>query len=107
MSSIEKLVKDRFKLGLEKYGHGVRVAMDTMTWGTAKNSWMEMAQEEFLDGIIYTIADYIKEKNITGDWTEEDDNELILKVLNTKMYLDSPKHSNIIGKLLECVQESS
>lgn len=101
MSSVEQLLRERFKLGMEKYGHGVRVYMDTTEWGTSQNSWLEMAREEFLDGIIYTVADYIKENNLSGDWTEDDDNELILKVLKEKKYLESPTHSKIIQNLLD------
>ena len=99
--STRQLLRERLSLGMKKYGHGVRVDMDTTTWGTPKNSWLEMAREEFLDGIIYTAADYIKEKNLTGDWAEEDDNELIMKVINEQKYMDSPKHATIIEKLLE------
>ena len=47
-------------MGKEKYGHGVRVDDDTTTWGTKTNSWMDMADEEFLDAIIYVVADYIR-----------------------------------------------
>lgn len=53
------LILERLRLGKSKYGHGVRVDMDTMTWGTKKSSWLEMAREEFLDAIVYVIADYI------------------------------------------------
>ena len=48
------------EMGKNKYGHGVRVDDDTTTWGTNENSWMEMAREEFLDAVIYVIADYIR-----------------------------------------------
>ena len=77
--------------------------MDTTTWGTPKNSWLEMAREEFLDGIIYTVADYIKENKLTSDWAEEDDNELIMKVLSEQKYVDSPRHAKIIENLLEII----
>ena len=53
-------ILSRLELGLRKYNHGVRVNDDTRTWGTRMNSWMEMAKEEFLDAIIYVVADYIK-----------------------------------------------
>lgn len=59
MQDYRALVLERLRLGKSKYGHGVRVDMDTVTWGTRKNSWLEMAREEFLDGIVYVIADYI------------------------------------------------
>lgn len=104
MSSVEQLLRERFKLGMDKYGHGVRVYMDTTKWGTSQNSWLEMAREEFLDGIIYTVADYIKENDISGDWSEEDDNELILRVLKEAKYRESPKHSKIIENLLDIIE---
>lgn len=100
---IGELLRKRLELGMKKYGHGVRVDMDTTTWGTPKDSWLQMAQEEFLDGVIYTIADYIKENNLTSDWAEEDDNELIMKVINEKKYMDSPKHATIIKKLIDII----
>ena len=36
-----ELVSERLNLGKAKYGHGVRTNMDTTTWGTPKNSWIE------------------------------------------------------------------
>ena len=57
---IKKELNARLDLGLVRYGHGVRVDDDTTTWGTPKNSWMEMAKEELLDAIIYVVADYIR-----------------------------------------------
>ena len=46
---IKKELNARLDLGLVRYGHGVRVDDDTTTWGTPKNSWMEMAKEELLE----------------------------------------------------------
>jgi len=57
----------RLELGLKRYNHGVRVDDDTRTWGTPKDSWMEMAKEELLDAIIYTVADYIRNVRSEGD----------------------------------------
>ena len=47
----------RLELGLRKYNQGVRVGDNTQKWGTKGNSWLDMAKEEFLDAIIYIIAD--------------------------------------------------
>lgn len=96
-------VLERLDLGRQKYGHGVRVSMDTMTWGTPKNSWMDMAREEFLDGIVYVISDYIKEYNLS-EWDTDDDNDLIIEILKTKKYSNSTKHSSMIEKLLVCCE---
>ena len=52
----------RLDLGLKRYNHGVRVNDDTRSWGTPTNSWLDMAKEEFLDAVIYIIADYLRTK---------------------------------------------
>lgn len=122
-------ILDRLALGREKYGHGVRVDDDTTTWGTSKNSWMEMAREEFLDGIIYIVADYIRvgresdkkagdmeieyvvnkpgflETTDVKKFIEEDDNELIKYILCNKELMEPCKHKTLIYSLfsmLEC-----
>jgi hypothetical protein len=55
-----KRVIERMELGQERYGHGIRLNDDTRQWGTKKNSWMEMCEEEIIDGIIYSIADHLR-----------------------------------------------
>ena len=63
---ILKLLQDRMALGLERYGHGLRIHDDTRQWGTKEDSWEEMALEEVLDGLIYTAAAIfrLKEKRL-------------------------------------------
>ena len=53
---IIELLQHRMKIGIERYGHGLRIHDDTRQWGTKENSWEEMALEEVLDGLIYTAA---------------------------------------------------
>ena len=86
----------RLELGLKRYNHGVRVDDDTQTWGTPKDSWMEMAKEELLDAIIYVIADYIRTREERG---ENDDNELIMKYANDLKLVKSQKHRLILWNL--------
>ena len=86
----------RLELGLKRYNHGVRVDDDTRTWGTPKDSWMEMAKEELLDAIIYVIADYIRTQEERG---ENDDNELIMKYANDLKLVKSQKHRLILWNL--------
>lgn len=93
---IKKELNARLDLGLERYGHGVRVDDDTTTWGTPKNSWMEMAKEELLDAIIYVIADYIRSCEEHG---ENDDNDLIMKYANDLKLIKSQKHRLILWNL--------
>lgn len=56
---VEK-IKSRMKVGLERYGHGLRIHDDTRQWGTRENSWLEMCEEEVLDGIVYSIAHHLR-----------------------------------------------
>ena len=58
------LIHDRFKLGRERYGHGVRIDDDTRTWGTKQDSWREMAIEEILDALIYCSADILRKETL-------------------------------------------
>lgn len=93
---IKKELNARLDLGLARYGHGVCVDDDTTTWGTPKNSWMEMAKEELLDAIIYVVADYIRTR---GDRGENDDNELIMKYAVDLKLINSEKHRLILWNL--------
>lgn len=58
-------ILDRLRVRAEKgkkvYGHGVRPGDDTRQWGTVTNDWLEMAEEELLDAIMYISADYHRE----------------------------------------------
>ena len=53
---IIELLQHRMKIGIERYGHGLRIHDDTRQWGTKENSWEEMALEEVLDGLVYTAS---------------------------------------------------
>lgn len=80
-------INERMAIGKERYGHGVRVDDDTTTWGTKNDSWLEMAEEELLDCLIYVAADYIRQKRREGTEfifkVNGDDNEYIKHVLTT------------------------
>jgi hypothetical protein len=113
--NIENLITERLILGKRKYGHGVRVNDDTITWGTKKDSWMQMAEEEVLDCIIYVIADYIRwgrQPEIVSSYLEYkyifherkleatyDDNDLIMYIYNNINAIESPKHKFILESL--------
>ena len=96
-------VYKRLMLGRDKYGHGVRATDNPQTWGTKKDSWLEMAEEEFLDGIVYVITDFIRGNGTSGP-IGEDDNELIMFYLRNLDTIDSAKHRVLITKLLECCE---
>ena len=112
-------IKARLELGKSKYGHGVRVNMDTTTWGTPKNSWMEMAKEEFLDALVYVTADYIvkgrkdtsvsdmeayyiNDKELTT--REPDDNNLILYILENKQDMEVCSQKTLIFNLFNILE---
>ena len=54
-------LRERAEKGEKTYGHGVRPGDDTRSWGTEKNDWLEMAEEELLDAVMYVSADYLRE----------------------------------------------
>jgi len=102
---IQDLVKERLQLGKRKYGHGVRTNMSTTTWGTPKNSWLEMAIEEHLDALVYTAADYIRKFE---EPSHPDDNERISQLIaNPRECVRSGAHAKIIRTLRELVEDSS
>ena len=106
---IKKELNARLDLGLARYGHGVRVDDDTTTWGTPKNSWMEMAKEELLDAIIYVVADYIRSVRSEGERApksfrqndEPDDNKLIMSIVDDWDCVESPQHKMLLWNLFK------
>ena len=101
---VREAVIDRMKLGKMKYGHGVRIMDDTVTWGTVKNSWLEMASEELLDAIIYVIADYLRTEEKIHDEEAKDDNDLIMHIFDNVNTVSSEKHRMLLGGLISMTQ---
>ena len=107
--NIKKELNARLDLGLERYDHGVRVDDDTRTWGTSTDSWLDMAKEELLDAIIYTIADYIRNVRSEGERAplsfrkndELDDNKLIMSIVDDWEYVESPQHKMLLWNLFK------
>ena len=95
----DKVLK-RLDLGRQKYGHGVRASDNPQTWGTQRDSWMEMAQEEFLDGIVYIVTDFIRTVGVSGV-IGEDDNETIMLYVRNPELMDSEKHRTMVTTLLK------
>ena len=127
MNTIEEQLLARLDIGKKRYGHGVIVNSDTREWGTPKNSWIDMAVEEFLDAIIYVIADYIRkgreseklmcelelEYKIDDDFIkcpeplkyllelkDQDDNGLIMFIVKNYNKIESPKHKMLVWNLI-------
>jgi|TARA_B110000858_G_C17559028_1_gene361643 hypothetical protein len=99
----EEVIK-RLNLGISKYGHGVRVMDDTVTWGTKKNSWLEMASEELLDAIVYVIADYLRTVEQMYDEDAKDDNDLIMHIFDNPKTVRSEKHCSLLEGLINMTQ---
>src|SRR6056300_93855 len=97
----------RLELGLSQYNHGVRVDDDTRAWGTPVNSWLYMAREEVLDAMIHVAGDYIRKSGLKRDESEEDDNELIMRVIDQYSYIDSPKHKMLLWQLFNMLNSIS
>lgn len=100
-----KQLSERLQLGREKYGHGVRVDDNPCTWGCVKNSWFEMAREEFLDGVIYCVADYIRHYEKKRARTQLDDNERILRFIEAPGTMTSLKHRRIVLLLKQLIED--
>ena len=96
------LIERRMEFGKAKYGHGVRVTDDTTTWGTPVNSWMHMALEEHLDGIIYVVADYIRTREVV--YSIPDDNKRILYLLENRDLINSDKHREMVDALFKLIK---
>lgn len=90
-------MEERLKIGKERYGHGVRSWDDTTTWGTPTNSWLEMAREEFYDGIVYLITHYIRTYGISKQ--EDDDNILIIHLSQNTHLINDEKIKNAVEVL--------
>jgi hypothetical protein len=103
----ERAVMARLGVGRKRYGHGVRVRDDTREWGTKENSWIEMALEEFIDGAIYVVADFIRDNGTAGSMNPEDDNDLILFYIRHPELVDSLKHRRMLDSLLKIIREYS
>ena len=98
----------RLELGLKRYKHGVRVDDDTRTWGTPKDSWIDMAREELLDTVIYVIADYIRNVRSEGESfhknDEPDDNKLIMSIVDDWERVESPQHKMLLWNLFKMLR---
>ena len=102
---ITSRVMGRMKVGKEKYGHGLVTAMNTTQWGTKIDSWLEMAEEEYMDALVYVLADYIREENIFTRETE-DDNELIVELLKTPEKIKSDFHRSSVNNLQSLIHQN-
>ena len=97
-------VRKRLALGREKYGHGVRTRDNPRTWGTDKDSWLEMADEEFADGVVYIVADYIRNFEAPSD--HGDDNERILELIESPWLMKSESHRRKTETLMNLISSA-
>src|SRR6056300_601406 len=97
-----EFTRKRLDLGRSKYGHGVRTRDNPQTWGTDKDSWYEMAEEEFADGVVYMCADYIRKFETPNE--EGDDNQRILQLLESpSLMVKSDEHRRKVETLMNLI----
>jgi len=97
-----EFIRKRLDLGRSKYGHGVRTRDNPQTWGTDKDSWYEMAEEEFADGVVYICADYIRKFETPNE--EGDDNQRILQLLESpSLMVKSDEHRRKVETLMNLI----
>lgn len=63
VTAIFKKIRNRLAFGLEKYKHGIQVDTNTISLGTIINSWLEMSEQELLDGMNYISAHLCRLQN--------------------------------------------
>ena len=76
---IFKDIDERLDLGLKRYGHGIRIHDNTIDFGTKTDSWLEMMEQELLDGIVYLTAHLMRKENIENDPENSKLRECLLK----------------------------
>jgi hypothetical protein len=104
---LERL-KQRLKKGLDTYGHGVRIEDDTKQFGSNRNDWVAMCEEEILDGLIYAAAAAIKQekqmelrrKHVITLYTREQDGKKRINELYDRVTL-------LGGYIMKLVPENS
>tara|TARA_B110000438_G_C15573774_1_gene546555 strand:- start:19 stop:366 length:348 start_codon:yes stop_codon:yes gene_type:complete len=68
LSVVKQNLSDRLQLGRDRYGHGVIIDSNVSQWTENKtDDWLEMAYEEFYDGLIYLSAAYFRSKKNKAD----------------------------------------
>lgn len=108
-SGVLDLLFARLDLGKKRYGHGVKIDSDTREWGTVKNDWLEMMQEELLDGMIYCAADELRRNSHIRPEDKSDDNDAIIQWIQDSIdhvvHTDQPVniHHEILKKLYDAV----
>jgi len=91
---IREPVKARLALGRERYGHGVQVDSDTTQFGTSNDDWLEMAHEEFYDGIVYLAAEEIRRERNNNEGKKKKIRhirEARKQLIKTILYLEAHK----------------
>ena len=80
-------LESRLAVGVETYGHGVRVNDDTTQWGTKTDSWLEMGLEEIDDLAIYVIAESIRYGRTLTPASEDKSAERVLAGIKFQDYI--------------------
>ena len=81
LSDFLRFVERRQRIGIAKYGHGVRREQDTRRFGTHDDSWWEMAQEEIGDAASYVVCARLRSRGDARDPAADDDNAAVLRAI--------------------------
>jgi 2,3-bisphosphoglycerate-independent phosphoglycerate mutase len=64
-AEIMALIESRLKIGLETYGHGVKINDPNIKkYGVKEEDWNAMAEEEVMDGLIYAAAAILRNRRL-------------------------------------------
>jgi len=98
---MESQFEERFRIGRETYGHGVRVHDSSM-------NWIKETHEELMDAIIYLISDYIRagrEAVCYQPLNKEDDNETIMNIIKNHSAMKEGKHRRRVSILINMLDD--
>lgn len=107
MDRLQAEVNQRLDMGRSKYGHGVRIS-DNMTNYTrcGIDSFLEMQNEEILDGMVYTAASYLRwlRHNYGAKFEADDQNDDIRNIIFNGIHMNdiiSQRYKKLLESMIQ------